>query len=115
MNKNKETSGSMAFAVAFAFAFDLACACTGSTSNRAAARPLPFCKGRDASYRPVHDVLLLLVLFSFARGHKHLFTSGVLFPDRCNYCLGFRRSKSLNVTHSHQTDFSSWEELPDLI
>ena len=82
MNKNKDTSGSMAFALAFDF--DLACACTGFTSNRAAARPLPFCKGRDASYRTVHDVLLLLVLFSFARGHKHLFTSGVLFPDRCN-------------------------------
>ena len=62
MNKNKDTSGSMAFA--FAFAFDLACACTGCTNNRAAARALPFCKGRDASYRTVHDVLLLL--FSFA-------------------------------------------------
>jgi hypothetical protein len=60
MNKNKDTSGRMAFA----FAFDFAFACTGCTTNRAAARPLPFCKGRDASYRTAHDVLLLL--FSFA-------------------------------------------------
>ena len=82
MNKNKDTNGSTAFAFAFAFAFDFAC--PGCTSNRAAARPLPFCKGHDASYRTVHDVLLLLVLFSFARGHKHLFTGGALFPDRCN-------------------------------
>ena len=58
MNKNKGTSRSMAFAFAFAFA------CPGRTTNRAAARPLPFCKGRDTSYRTVHDVLLLL--FSFA-------------------------------------------------
>jgi hypothetical protein len=78
MNKNKDTSGRMAFAFAFDFA------CPGCTSNRAAAHPLPFCKGRDASYRTAHDVLLLLVLFSFARGHKHLFTGGVLFTDRCN-------------------------------
>jgi hypothetical protein len=70
--------------MAFALAFDLACACTGCTTNRAAARPLPFCKGRAASPRTVHAVLLLLVLFSFARGHKHLFTGGVLFTDRCN-------------------------------
>ena len=82
MNKNKGTSRSMAFAFAFAFAFDFAC--TGRTTNRAAARSLPFCKGRDASYRTEHDVLLLLVLFRFARGHKYLFTGGVLFTDRCN-------------------------------
>jgi len=71
MNKNKGTSGRMASA----FAFDFAFACPGRTTNRAAARPLPFCKGRDASYRPVHDVLLLLVLFSFAGGHKLGFPS----------------------------------------
>jgi len=53
-----------AFSFAFSFAFDFAFACTWSTNNRAAARPLPFCKGRDASYRTVHEVLLLL--FSFA-------------------------------------------------
>jgi hypothetical protein len=51
-------------AFAFSFAFDFAFACTGSTTNKAAARPLPFCKGRDTSCRTAHDFLLLL--FSFA-------------------------------------------------
>ena len=82
-NKNKRTSNSKALAFAFVFAFAVLLV-RGISKLKVAARPLPFCKGRDASYRTVHDVLLLLVLFSFARGHKHLFTSGVLFPDRCN-------------------------------
>jgi hypothetical protein len=55
MNKNKGTSRSMAFAFAFAFALafalDFAFANTGRTTNRAVARPLFFCKGRDASYQ----------------------------------------------------------------
>ena len=75
MSKNKGTSRSMVFAFAFVFVFAFDFACPGRTTNRAAARPLPFCKGRDASYRTVHDVLLLHVLLSFAGGHKHGFPS----------------------------------------
>ena len=51
----------MAFAFAFAFALDFAFANTGRTTNRAAARPLPFCKGRDASYQYWHSAAFAFV------------------------------------------------------
>ena len=63
MNKNKGTSRSMALALAFAFAFalDFAFVCTGLITNRAAAHPLPFCKGRDAYYQYWHSAVFAFV------------------------------------------------------
>jgi hypothetical protein len=53
--------------------------------------------GMITSYQTVHEVLLLLVLFSFARGHKQLSAVVVRFHERRNQCLGCRRFKSLHV------------------
>ena len=75
MNKNKGTSRSMAFA--FAFALDFAFANTGRTTNRAVARPLLFCKGRDASYQYWHSAA-----FAFVCAVRYMTYTRRSAPDR---------------------------------
>ena len=66
-----------AFAFAFAFALDFAFANTGRTTNRAAARPLPFCKGRDTSYQYWHSAA-----FAFVCAVRYMTYTRRSAPDR---------------------------------
>ena len=54
-------------------------------------------KGMITCYQTVNEVLLLLVLFSFARWHKQLSAGVVRFHGWSIQSLGCRRFKSLHV------------------